>query len=87
MGLCFARRCQRGRRDRGPLQTEQSPGGDVGFHGAFLLANTASFFYTTRRGKFEVSGEVIDGLHRGGHERVLRMGLWAFTSSVESGMY
>src|SRR6476620_1954992 len=46
----------------------------LGFYGAFFLANAASFFYTTRRGKFQVWDEVIDGLHLRGNERVLDMG-------------
>ena len=46
----------------------------LGFYGAFFLANAASFFYTTRRGKFQVWDEVIDGLRFGGSERVLDMG-------------
>ena len=31
----------------------------LGFYGAFFLANAASFFYTTRRGKFQVWDEVV----------------------------
>jgi arsenite methyltransferase len=46
----------------------------LGFYGAFFLANAASFFYTTRRGKFRVWDEVIDDLHLCGNERVLDMG-------------
>jgi ubiquinone/menaquinone biosynthesis C-methylase UbiE len=45
-----------------------------GFYGAFFLANAASFFYTTRHGKFQVWDEVIDDLHLSGDERVLDMG-------------
>ena len=46
----------------------------LGFYGAFFLTNAASFFYTTRRGKFRVWDEVIDDLHLRGNERVLDMG-------------
>ena len=46
----------------------------AGFYGAFFLANALSFFYTTRHGKFQVWGEVLDGLHLRGDERVLDMG-------------
>jgi arsenite methyltransferase len=43
-------------------------------YGVFFLANAASFHYTTRRGKFQVWDEILDGLHLGGGERVLDMG-------------
>lgn len=43
-------------------------------YGAFFLANALSFFYTTRRGKFEVWGEILDALHLTGAEHVLDMG-------------
>ena len=46
----------------------------MAFYGAFFLANAASFLYTTRRGKFRVWHEVLDGLHLRGDERVLDMG-------------
>jgi arsenite methyltransferase len=46
----------------------------MGFYGAFFLANAFSFFYTTRRGKFQVWDEVLDDLHLRGDERVLDMG-------------
>ena len=46
----------------------------LGFYGAFFLANAASFFYTTRRGKFQVWDEILDDLHLRGDERVLDMG-------------
>jgi len=36
--------------------------------------NAASFYYTTRRGKFQVWEEVLDGLHLRGDERVLDIG-------------
>jgi ubiquinone/menaquinone biosynthesis C-methylase UbiE len=43
-------------------------------YGMFFLANAFSFFYTTRRGKFQVWREIIDDLHLRGDERVLDMG-------------
>ncbi|MEP6905464.1 MAG: hypothetical protein ABI875_05235 [Gemmatimonadales bacterium] len=46
----------------------------MGFYGAFFLTNAFSFFYTTRRGKFQVWDEVLDELHLRGDERVLDMG-------------
>src|SRR4029450_8805991 len=46
----------------------------LGFYGAFFLGNAISFLYTTRRGKFQVWEEVIDGLRLRGDERVLDMG-------------
>ncbi len=46
----------------------------LAFYGAFFLANAASFFYTTRRGKFLVWDEVIDGLRLRRDERVLDLG-------------
>jgi SAM-dependent methyltransferase len=46
----------------------------LGGYGTFFLANAISFFYTTRRGKFQVWNEVIDDLHLRGDERVLDMG-------------
>jgi SAM-dependent methyltransferase len=53
---------------RGPLAAR------AGLYGAFFLANAASFLYTTRRGKFQVWEEVLDGLRLRGDERVLDMG-------------
>ena len=46
----------------------------MAFYGAFFLANAFSFLYTTRRGKFQVWEEILDGLHLRGDERVLDMG-------------
>lgn len=40
----------------------------------FFLANTASFWYTTRRGKFQEWDRILDGLQLRGDERVLDMG-------------
>jgi arsenite methyltransferase len=45
-----------------------------GFYAAFFLANAFSFLYTTRRGKFQVWDEILDGLRLAGDERVLDMG-------------
>jgi arsenite methyltransferase len=52
---------------RGPLAM-------LAFYGAFFLTNASSFFYTTRRGKFQVWDKIIDDLHLRGNERVLDMG-------------
>jgi ubiquinone/menaquinone biosynthesis C-methylase UbiE len=43
-------------------------------YGVFFLANAASFLYTTRRGKFQVWGEILDDLRLTGGEKVLDMG-------------
>ena len=43
-------------------------------YAAFFLANAISFFYTTRRGKFLVWNEILDGMQLRGNERVLDMG-------------
>jgi len=43
-------------------------------YGAFFLGQALSFLFTTRRGKFLVWKEVLDGLHLRGDERVLDMG-------------
>jgi SAM-dependent methyltransferase len=40
----------------------------------FFLANSASFLYTTRRGKFLEWDRILDGLRLRGDERVLDMG-------------
>ena len=40
----------------------------------FFLANAASFFYTTRRGKFEEWSRILEGLRLSGNEHVLDMG-------------
>ncbi len=41
---------------------------------AFFLSNTASFLYTTRRGKFLEWDRILDRLRLSGNERVLDMG-------------
>jgi arsenite methyltransferase len=41
---------------------------------AFFLANTSSFLYTTRRGKFLEWDRILDHLHLRGDEEVLDMG-------------
>jgi arsenite methyltransferase len=40
----------------------------------FFLANTSSFLYTTRRGKFIEWERILNGLHLRGDEKVLDMG-------------
>src|SRR5438105_10379980 len=40
----------------------------------FFAGNAASFFYTTRRGKFIEWERILDGLSLGGGEQVLDMG-------------
>ena len=46
----------------------------MALYGAFFLGNAVSFLYTTRRGKFRVWEEILDGLQLRGDERVLDMG-------------
>lgn len=46
----------------------------LGLYGLLLLGMTASYVYTTRRGKFVVWAELIDGLALQGDERVLDLG-------------
>ena len=53
---------------------ERGPVVGLAAYGAFFLANAVSFFYTTRRGKFEVWEDILDELHLAGNERVLDMG-------------
>jgi ubiquinone/menaquinone biosynthesis C-methylase UbiE len=52
---------------RGPLAMSA-------FYGVFFSGHALSFFYTTRRGKFQVWDEILDELHLGGDEHVLDMG-------------
>ena len=40
----------------------------------FFLANTSSFLYTTRRGKFQEWEQILDQIHLRGDERVLDLG-------------
>ena len=40
----------------------------------FFLANTSSFLYTTKRGKFVEWDRILDRLHLSGNEKVLDMG-------------
>ncbi|HTI38643.1 MAG TPA: class I SAM-dependent methyltransferase [Vicinamibacterales bacterium] len=47
---------------------------ELAAYGVFFLANAASFLYTTRIGKFQVWGEILDGLRLRGDERVLDLG-------------
>lgn len=44
------------------------------FYFVFFLANTSSFLYTTRRGKFLEWDRILDRLHLRGDEGVLDMG-------------
>lgn len=46
----------------------------LAFDAAFFLGNAASFFYTTRRGKFQVWNSILDELQLRNDERVLDMG-------------
>ena len=46
----------------------------ITFYFVFFLANTSSFFYTTRRGKFLEWSRILDGLRLRGDEAVLDMG-------------
>src|SRR5471030_2435728 len=44
------------------------------FYAAFCFGSACSSFHTTRRGKFLVWDEILDGLHLRGDEHVLDMG-------------
>jgi arsenite methyltransferase len=46
----------------------------ITFYFVFFLANTSSFYYTTRRGKFLEWNRILDGLRLRGDESVLDMG-------------
>ncbi len=46
----------------------------ITFYFVFFLANTSSFFYTTRRGKFLEWNRILDRLRLRGDEAVLDMG-------------
>jgi ubiquinone/menaquinone biosynthesis C-methylase UbiE len=46
----------------------------MSFYALFFLGNALSFYYATRRGKFVVWNNILDGLHLRGNERVLDMG-------------
>jgi arsenite methyltransferase len=50
------------------------PAVQMTFYSVFFLANTASFLYTTRRGKFLEWDRILDRLHLHGDEGVLDMG-------------
>jgi SAM-dependent methyltransferase len=45
-----------------------------GLAGVWLLLNAATFVHTTRRGKFQVWAELLDGLALAGDERLLDIG-------------
>ncbi len=55
-------------------QGETRVAAQMGAYAAFFGANTASFLYTTRRGKFVEWERILDGLGLRGDERVLDMG-------------
>jgi len=55
-------------------EAETRPAVAMTIYGVFFLANGASFFYTTRRGKFLEWARILDGLHLRGDEAVLDMG-------------
>jgi arsenite methyltransferase len=46
----------------------------LALYALFFLGNALSFFYTTRRGKFQVWDKVLEALQLRGDERVLDMG-------------
>lgn len=56
------------------LQGVTRPAVQMMFYFVFFLANTSSFLYTTRRGKFLEWDQILDGLHLRGDEGVLDMG-------------
>jgi len=55
---------------RGPARTTAW----LAVYAAFALGNAASFFYTTRAGKFAVWNEILDALRLRGDERALDLG-------------
>jgi len=55
-------------------QGEIRPAMRMTLYFVFFLANTSSFLYTTRRGKFIEWGRILDRLHLRGDEGVLDMG-------------
>jgi arsenite methyltransferase len=50
------------------------PAGQMTLYFVFFVANTSSFLYTTRRGKFLEWDRILDHLHLRGDEGVLDMG-------------
>jgi SAM-dependent methyltransferase len=56
------------------LRGSRRPAAILASYAIFFLGNALSFFYTTRRGKFRVWEETLDGLQLRGDERVLDMG-------------
>lgn len=56
------------------LRGGRRPAAIMALYALFFLGNALSFFYTTRRGKFRVWEEILDGLQLSGNERVLDMG-------------
>lgn len=55
-------------------QGQTRAGVQMAIYFAFFLANTGSFLYTTRRGKFLEWERILDQLHLRGDEEVLDMG-------------
>ncbi len=55
-------------------QGEIRPARLMTFYFVIFFANTSSFLYTTRRGKFLEWDRILDGLHLRGDEVVLDMG-------------
>ena len=51
-----------------------SPWKPFAFNAVFFSFNACSFFYTTRRGKFQIWDGILDDLHLRGDEHVLDMG-------------
>jgi arsenite methyltransferase len=56
------------------LQGQIGPAMQMTLYFVFFLANTSSFLYTTRRGKFLEWDRILDHLHLRGDEGVLDMG-------------
>jgi arsenite methyltransferase len=55
-------------------QGQTRPAVQLTLYFVFFLANTSSFLYTTRRGKFIEWDRILNGLHLRGDEEVLDMG-------------
>ena len=53
---------------------QRRPAAQMTIYFVFFLANAASFFYTTRRGKFQEWDRILEGLRLRGNEHVLDMG-------------
>jgi hypothetical protein len=68
------------RRDRGVARGRSPSHGRDVLHAVFFLGNALSF-YATRRGKFVVWNNILDGLHLRGDERV---SIWAGRGAYSS---